>query len=89
MQRGKEMNINTLKAIEFVFTNCPIKDKINLKIDSSEAEGEWFHKLICETAILNKYILKHLEFTARAIGNLHGEGLWINYLDEGRILILD
>ena len=82
------MNIDTLKAIEFVVTNCPFGGKIKITTDSSEAKGKWFHKIIFEVAAESDYTLRHIEYTGKVIGSLFGEGLWVGYFDNKLKLVL-
>ena len=82
------MNINTIKAIRFVVMNSPLNDKVEMITDSSEAKGNWFHKIIFKVALLNEYVLPHVEFTGKAIGNMYGEGIWVTYFDNKLKLVL-
>jgi hypothetical protein len=81
------MNIETANVIKYVVQNSPFKDKVKICLDSSEAKGSWFHKLVFEVNE-NEYVLPHIEHVGKAIGSMFGEGLWVGYFENKLKLVL-
>lgn len=83
------MNINTCEAIRDLLLKWNEERNLisTITIDSSHAKGKWFYemKITCKVTVDN-YVVDHIYFVSKSIGQFFGEGLWHSI--SGEVLYL-